>query len=79
MCLAYEDGHPADAKDIGRKAMNKVHETYRTELAGMHFAYDGEKSLYTIGALPSKKLKFMVVLEDSSSNRYKCIFCFLKI
>ncbi|XP_034705254.1 protein argonaute 4A-like [Vitis riparia] len=67
--LAYEDGHPADAKDIGRKVMDKVHETYHTEMAGMSFAYDGEKSLFTIGSLPSKKLRFTVVLEDASSNR----------
>lgn len=58
--------------------MDKVHETYHTEMAGMSFAYDGEKSLFTIGSLPSKKLRFTVVLEDASSNRYKCTLCCLK-
>ncbi|CAN4108534.1 unnamed protein product [Withania somnifera] len=38
-------------------------------LAGKDFAYDGEKSLFTIGALPANKLEFDVVLEDSSSSR----------
>lgn len=60
--------------------MDKVYETYRNEMSGKHFAYDGDKSLFTIGSLPSKKLQFMVVLEDASSNRYKFyIFYRLKI
>lgn len=54
--------------------MDKVHETYHTEMASMSFAYDGEKSLFTIGSLPSKKLRFTVVLEDASSNRYNLKF-----
>ncbi|KAM7473009.1 hypothetical protein LguiA_011192 [Lonicera macranthoides] len=67
--LSYEDGRPVDAKGIGRRVLDKVHETYDTELAGKDFAYDGEKSLFTIGALPHNKLEFTVVLEDITSNR----------
>lgn len=67
--LAYEDGRPVDGKGIGRRVLDRVHETYDTELAGKDFAYDGEKSLFTVGALPRNKLEFTVVLEDVSSAR----------
>lgn len=67
--LSYEDGRPVDGKGIGRKVIDKVHETYRSELANKDFAYDGEKSLFTVGALPRNKLEFTVVLEDVSSER----------
>ncbi|KAK2971923.1 hypothetical protein RJ640_011704 [Escallonia rubra] len=69
VALFYEDGRPVDGKGIGRKVLDRVHETYDTELAGKDFAYDGEKSLFTVGALPRNKLEFTVVLEDISSNR----------
>ncbi|KAI3926873.1 hypothetical protein MKX01_032788 [Papaver californicum] len=55
--LFYEDGRPVDGKGIG------------SELAGKYFSYDGEKSLFTVGPLPSNKLEFTVVLEEASSNR----------
>ncbi|KAK9280647.1 hypothetical protein L1049_014343 [Liquidambar formosana] len=67
--LSYEDGRPVDGKGIGRRVIDRVHETYDTELAGKDFAYDGEKSLFTVGPLPRNKLEFTVVLEDVSSNR----------
>ncbi|XP_022866891.1 protein argonaute 4-like isoform X1 [Olea europaea var. sylvestris] len=69
VALAYEDGHPVDGKGIGRKVLDRVHQTYDTELAGKEFAYDGEKSLFTVGALPRNKLEFTVVLDDVTSNR----------
>ncbi|KAM7497011.1 hypothetical protein LguiA_021425 [Lonicera macranthoides] len=69
VALFYEDGRPVDGKGIGRKVLDRVHETYDTELAGKEFAYDGEKSLFTVGALPRNKLEFTVVLEDITSNR----------
>ena len=68
--LAYEDGRPVDGKGVGRKVIDRVQETYDTELAGKDFAYDGEKSLFTVGPLPRNKLEFTVVLEDVISNRY---------
>ncbi|PSR95426.1 Protein argonaute like [Actinidia chinensis var. chinensis] len=67
--VSYEDGRPVDGKGVGRKVIDRVHETYDTELAGKDFAYDGEKSLFTVGPLPRNKLEFTVVLEDISSNR----------
>lgn len=69
VALFYEDGRPVDGKGVGRKVLDRVHETYDTELAGKDFAYDGEKSLFTIGSLPRNKLEFTVVLEDVISNR----------
>ncbi|KAK4375690.1 hypothetical protein RND71_006367 [Anisodus tanguticus] len=45
VALFYEDGRPVEGKGIGRKVLDRVHETYDTELAGKDFAYDGEKSL----------------------------------
>lgn len=50
--------------------LDKLHETYSTELSGMDFAYDGEKTLFTIGALPQTKLEFKVILEDRPLDRY---------
>ncbi|GKE44583.1 argonaute 4-like protein, partial [Tanacetum coccineum] len=52
VALFYEDGRPVDGKGVGRKVLDQVHETYESELAGKEFAYDGEKSLFTVGALP---------------------------
>ncbi|MCE3215905.1 Protein argonaute-4, partial [Datura stramonium] len=68
VAISYEDGHPVEVKGIGRKIIDKVHQTYSMELAGKDFAYDGEKSLFTIGALPGNKFEFDVVLEDISSS-----------
>ena len=67
--ISYEDGCPVDGKGVGRKVIDRVHETYRSDLDGKDFAYDGEKSLFTVGSLPRNKLEFTVVLEDVTSNR----------
>ncbi|XP_057526284.1 protein argonaute 4B-like [Amaranthus tricolor] len=67
--LMYEDGRPVEAKGVGRKVLDRVQETYDTELSGKSFAYDGEKSLFTVGALPGNKLEFTVVLDEVTSAR----------
>ncbi|KAJ6846013.1 protein argonaute 4B-like [Iris pallida] len=67
--LKYEDDRPVDGKGIGRKVIDKLHQTYDAELGNKDFAYDGEKSLFTIGALPQVNNEFTVVLEDISSNK----------
>ncbi|XP_073040534.1 protein argonaute 4-like [Primulina eburnea] len=69
VALFYEDGRPVEGKGIGRKVLDRVQETYDSELAGKQFAYDGEKTLFTVGPLPRNKLEFTVVLEDATSNR----------
>lgn len=56
-------------KGIGRKVMDKINETYRSEMGGKDFAYDGEKTLFTVGSLPRNKLEFTVVLDKVSSER----------
>lgn len=68
--MFYEDGRPVEAKGLGRKLLEKVHETYDSDLAGKDFAYDGEKSLFTIGALPRNNMKFTVLLDNVTSSRY---------
>ncbi|KAL6009687.1 hypothetical protein ACLOJK_000116 [Asimina triloba] len=67
--LCYEDGSPVEGKGIGRKVMDRVHRTYTGDFHGKYFAYDGEKSLFTVGALPQQNFEFNVVLEDLSSNK----------
>ncbi|XVF16619.1 hypothetical protein REPUB_Repub10bG0048000 [Reevesia pubescens] len=51
--------------------IDKVHDTYSSELDGKKFAYDGEKSLFTVDALSNNKLEFTIVLEDVTSNKNK--------
>ncbi|KAI3448748.1 hypothetical protein Pfo_005413 [Paulownia fortunei] len=67
--IKYEDDSPVDAKGNGRRILDQVYDTYGAELAGKRFAYDGEKSLFTVGSLPQNKLEFTVILADVSSNR----------
>ncbi|TVU22668.1 hypothetical protein EJB05_32383, partial [Eragrostis curvula] len=67
--LKYEDDRPVDGKGVGRKVIEKLQQTYATELANKDFAYDGEKSLFTIGALPQVNNEFTVVLEDVSTGK----------
>ncbi|KAK4279249.1 hypothetical protein QN277_016979 [Acacia crassicarpa] len=69
VAFSYEDGRPVEGKGVGRKIIDRVQETYDSELAGKDFAYDGEKSLFTVGPLPRNKLEFTVVLEDLTFNR----------
>ncbi|WVZ71609.1 hypothetical protein U9M48_020178 [Paspalum notatum var. saurae] len=67
--LKYEDDTPVDRKGAGRKVIDKLQQTYAAELANKDFAYDGEKSLFTIGALPQRNDEFTVVVEDSSTGK----------
>ncbi|MCI22401.1 protein argonaute 4-like, partial [Trifolium medium] len=69
VALFYEDGRPVEGKGAGRKILDRVQETYNSELNGKDIAYDGEKTLFTIGSLAQNKLEFKVVLEDVASNR----------
>jgi hypothetical protein len=47
-----------------------------SELSEKDFAYDGEKSLFTVrSSLPHNKLEFTVVFEDVQSNRYTIRVC----
>ncbi|XP_071724140.1 protein argonaute 4-like [Rutidosis leptorrhynchoides] len=67
--VCYEDGTPIAGKGAGRKVIDRLKETYAGELGGKEFAYDGEKTLFTVGQLPRNKMEFEVVLEEVTSNR----------
>ncbi|CAE6113379.1 unnamed protein product [Arabidopsis arenosa] len=69
VAITYDDGSPVEAKGIGRKILEKLQQTYQTDLGFKHFAYDGDKTLFTAGPLPGSNLDFSVVLEDMSSRR----------
>lgn len=66
--VKYEDGGPVEAKGVCRRVVDKLQETYASELTGREFAYDGEKGLFTAGALLQTKHQFVVVMEDASSS-----------
>lgn len=57
-----------DSKGIGRKVIDKLLQTYCSELDGKDFAYDGEKCLFTVGPLPQNNFEFTVILEETSSR-----------
>ncbi|GAB4859397.1 hypothetical protein Ancab_010860 [Ancistrocladus abbreviatus] len=50
---------------IGRKVIDKLCQTYSSELGGKKVVYDGRKILYSVGPLPSTNFEFTVVLEES--------------
>lgn len=68
--LSYEDKKPVENKGMGRKIIDKLYQTYSSELGGKRFAYDGEKALYTVGPLPRNKQEFTVLLEESITKRF---------
>lgn len=63
--ICYEDEKNVESKGLSRKVINKLHQTYYSELAGKSIAYDGDNCLYTMGPLPQNQLNFTVVLEES--------------
>ncbi|XP_009769203.1 protein argonaute 16 [Nicotiana sylvestris] len=66
--ITCDEKRDVNIKRIGRKIIDKIHETYSSEFAGKKFVYDGEKSLYTVGPLPRNKVEFTVVVEESSAK-----------
>lgn len=68
--ISSEDKRAVESKGFGRKVVDKLYKTYSSELAGKGFAYDGEKSLYTVGPLPQNNFEFTVVLGESFAKRY---------
>ncbi|WVZ10522.1 hypothetical protein V8G54_015052 [Vigna mungo] len=65
--FSYEDGRPVEGKGVGRKILDRVKETYNSELK--EFSYDGKKTLFTLGSLRSDWFEFNVVLKD---DRMRC-------
>ncbi|KAJ6674629.1 PROTEIN ARGONAUTE 6 [Salix viminalis] len=66
--ITSEDNKAVESKGIGRKLIDRLYQTYSSEFSGKRFAYDGEKSLYTVGPLPQNKSEFTVLLEESFSK-----------
>ncbi|EYU42875.1 hypothetical protein ABFS82_13G013200 [Erythranthe guttata] len=65
VAISFEDNKAVESKVLGRKVIDKLYQTYSSELAGKRFAYDGDASLYTVGPLPQNNLEYTVVLEES--------------
>ncbi|KAL6640107.1 hypothetical protein ACP70R_022417 [Stipagrostis hirtigluma subsp. patula] len=70
--IKYEDDRPVHGKGIRRKVIDKLQQTYRYEFSDKDFAYDGEESLFTTGALPQVNSECIVVLEDVSTGKDCC-------
>ncbi|KAL5716047.1 Protein argonaute 16 [Ranunculus cassubicifolius] len=66
--IKSKDNQVIVGKHIGRKVMDRMYQIYYPEMAGKHFAYDGEKALYTVGPLPLNEHEFMVVLEEAAAK-----------
>ncbi|RDY01709.1 Protein argonaute 16, partial [Mucuna pruriens] len=71
--ITLEDKRAVESKGIGRKVIDRLYQTYSSELGGKRFAYDGGKALYTVGPLPLNKYEFKVLLEESFKKWY--VFC----
>ncbi|CAN8247740.1 unnamed protein product [Cochlearia groenlandica] len=67
--ITTEDGKDVEGKGIGRKLIDQLYKTYSSDLDCKRLAYDGEKTLYTVGPLPQNDFNFQVILEGSFSKR----------
>ncbi|KAF7152313.1 hypothetical protein RHSIM_Rhsim01G0195100 [Rhododendron simsii] len=67
--ITWGDNEAVLIKGVKRKVVDKLYQTYFSELAGRRYAYDGEQSLYTVGPLHENRLEFAVVLEESFAKR----------
>ncbi|KAI9090150.1 hypothetical protein K1719_028846 [Acacia pycnantha] len=67
--ITSENDRAVESKGIRRKLIDRLYQTYSSELGGKRFAYDGGKTLYAVGPLPHQKLEFTVVLEESLAKR----------
>ncbi|VAI16757.1 unnamed protein product [Triticum turgidum subsp. durum] len=66
--IKSDDDQVVEGKGIGRKVIDKMLQTYSSELAGKDFAYDGEKCLFTVGPLPQNNFEFTVIMEETSAR-----------
>ncbi|KAG4383991.1 hypothetical protein GLYMA_13G193200v4 [Glycine max] len=69
VAITFEDKQAVESKGIGRKVIDRLYQTYSSELGGKRFVYDGGKTLYTVGPLPLNKYEFKVLLEKSFTKR----------
>ncbi|KAJ3684604.1 hypothetical protein LUZ61_013768 [Rhynchospora tenuis] len=64
-----ENDSPIVGKEILREVIDKMMQTYHSELGGKELAYDGERALFTLGHLPQNEFAFDVELENLLSGR----------
>ncbi|KAL6559349.1 hypothetical protein OROGR_004466 [Orobanche gracilis] len=60
--ITYEDGLEVTRKNTKMVVIEKLCETYKSELDGKTLVYDGDRSVFTLGRLPQNNLQFSVVL-----------------
>ncbi|KAE9588939.1 putative post-transcriptional gene silencing PAZ-Argonaute family [Lupinus albus] len=63
--VTSEDKRNIESKGIKRKLIDRLYQIYSSELGGKSFAYDGDRTLCTVGSLPLDKFEFKVLLEES--------------
>ena len=68
--ITTEDGENVQGKGLSRKLIDQLYKTYSSDLDGKRLAFDGDKTLYTVGPLPQNDFDFQVILEASFSKRY---------
>ncbi|KAJ4749218.1 Argonaute family protein [Rhynchospora pubera] len=66
--MKHENENVVENKRMSRKVIEKMFQTYRSELANKDYIYDGERSLFTVGPLSQSMLEFAVVLEEISAR-----------
>ncbi|KAL2971815.1 hypothetical protein AAZX31_15G218600 [Glycine max] len=79
--INFEDKRAVESKGIGRKVIDKLYQTYSSELGCKRFVYDGGKTLYTVGPLSLNKYEFKVLLElleKSFTKRLKMMTTIVK-
>ncbi|KMZ69032.1 Protein argonaute 16 [Zostera marina] len=69
--IKSDDDHEVGGRGFGWKIMNKLYDTYSSDLAKKAYAYDGEKSLFTVGPLPENQYEFSVFMEYSSARHIR--------
>ncbi|CAA0818079.1 Protein argonaute 4 [Striga hermonthica] len=74
--ISYEDGLEVTKRSTKMSVIDKLCETYKSELDGKAFIYDRTRSLFTPGPLPQNNLHFSVVLNPVSTKGYKVIMLF---
>ena len=60
--ISCEACHPINGKGVGRKVIDRVHETYMSDMDGKHFAYDGEKVYLLLALFQGTNLSLLLYL-----------------
>ncbi|KAK1273917.1 Protein argonaute 16 [Acorus gramineus] len=68
VAIKSDEKQAVEGKGIGRNVIDRLYQTYKSELSEKQFAYDGEKSLFTVGPLPQNYMEFQVILEETSAS-----------